>query len=281
MHYPVTDNREDRNILEEKMETSKPDKLSLAQYENIQLRVGRLPTQRLQWALQFAHTNLDTLMPGEFLDLRSELNAFAFSLIWWDRLSAYQRQKFRQKLGNATIPRRIPPDPSEEETRTTQAEFNKVLGNFGQHGRATVGPFPVTYLMQRQTTPPEKLFKKTLSAFKNPSPAGMLSFHKANPIWFQHVLPFYADKPAMLIEGGFENRALVKFAELLAGHSALVRDCPREGCSRWFVAARLNQAYCGKRCQSLVNTRKYREKMEARKKQTTTKKTARRKGRKK
>lgn len=59
------------------------------------------------------------------------------------------------------------------------------------------------------------------------------------------------------------NNARVKFAELLAAHSWLVHRCPEEKCRRSFVANRLNQQYCSKRCQMRAAMRAYRERLQA------------------
>jgi hypothetical protein len=48
-----------------------------------------------------------------------------------------------------------------------------------------------------------------------------------------------------------------RFAHLLVDYSGRIRRCPE--CQRIYLAIRVDQIYCGPRCQTRVATRKWRE----------------------
>ncbi len=241
------------------MRTSGIKKMRFPQHETIQLRVGKTPSERLRWGLTFAQRDLVALTNGEWVDLRAELNSFASFLVWWDRIPVYQRDKLRRQYGHSLHVMPFTRPITEEEARKTQARFRGVLEELRQTNRTTIGPMSVTYSVTLRTTPPQKLLQQLFDRPDRPAGGSLVNLIRSSPAFFQQVMPGFGT-PLMQVRGGFENQALVKFAELLAGHSAMIRTCPREGCSRWFVARRLNQDYCSKACQTLVTTWRHRQK---------------------
>ena len=260
------------------MRTSGTKQIRFAQHETIQLRVGKNPPERLQWALNFTQLDLDNLTNGEWVDLRLELNSFATFLVWWDRIPGFHREKIRQQYGHSLHVMQFSSPITEEEARKTQIRFQEILEELKQAKQATVGPMSVTYSVTLRKTPPQKYLERVLNLPDRPTGDLKANMVRSLSAFLQQSMPGFGT-PFMRVDGGFENQALIKFAELIAGHPGMLRTCPREGCSRWFVARRLNQEYCTKKCQSLVNTWKYREKLEERKKQLLAKKTVRRKRR--
>lgn len=256
------------------MRTSGTKKIRFAQHETIQLRVGKNPAERLRWGLTFAQRDLDALTNGEWVDLRLELNSFATFLVWWDRIPVYQREKIHQQYGHSLHVMPFTRPITEEEARKTQARFRGVLEELRQTNRTTIGPMTVKYSVALRKTPPQKFLERVFNLPDRPARDLKANIVRSLSALLQQAMPGFGT-PIMQVHGGFENQALVKFAELLAGHSAMVRTCPREGCSRWFVARRLNQDYCSKACQTLVTTWRHRKKKREAAKASAKKKASR------
>ena len=241
------------------MRTSGIKKINFPQHETIQLRVGKTPSERLRWALTFAQRDLDVLTNGEWVDLRLELNSFATFLVWWDRIPVYQRDKLRRQYGHSLHVMPFTRPITEEEARKTQARFRGVLEELRQTNRTTIGPMSVTYSVTLHKTPTKKFLERVINLPDRPARDLKANVVRSLLALLQQAMPGFGT-PIMQVHGGFDNQPLIKFAELLAGHSAMVRTCPREGCTRWFVARRLNQDYCSKACQTLVTTWRHRKK---------------------
>jgi hypothetical protein len=222
--------------------------IPFVQYEEIQRRVGRDPDERLQWALEFAQRDLGRLTPGDWDNLRWELHALATTVVWWDTLPKYHREKLRQAFGRHKLPGTITTSlPSREAVQRTQKRFLGILEQFKEKGYAETGEIPIGYFVQFHRSP-----------LRRRDTASELATMFFPPLYID-MDPGYRRKPIQRIGGEFQNHALVKFAELLAGHPGLVRICPEEKCGRWFVASRLNREYCSKRCQMRAATRAYRK----------------------
>ena len=113
--------------------------IPFVQYEEIQRRVGRDPDERLQWALEFAQRDLGRLTPGDWDNLRWELHALATTVVWWDTLPKYHREKLRQAFGRHKLPGTITTSPpSREAVQGTQKRFLRILEQFKE--KATPKP---------------------------------------------------------------------------------------------------------------------------------------------
>lgn len=215
--------------------------------------MGRDPADRLQWALEFARRDIDKQTGGDWENLCAEIDAFATTLVWWDRLPKYHRKKLRQDFGRHKFPATITfSPPSREVIRQTQARFRAVLADLQEKRRADIGPILVNYAILWHRSPPRR---------RDPATELHNMFF---PPFYVDIAPQTRPRPVQLVGADFEEYALVKFAELLAGHPGLIRICPEQKkCGHWFVARRLNQEYCSKRCQTRAAVRAFRERKQA------------------
>lgn len=203
-----------------------PERVLADEVEQVQPRVGRTPVGRLQWALDFAQKDLNTITRGDWANLRRELAAFGGPLVSHDQVKnrwvlEALRELGRHQWGSQSYMEL----PTEEETRRAQAEFRRIVERLLSRGTAEIGPVQVSYYVGRRDKtqiPPERR-------------------------------AFLISRTRTAVPG------LVQFAHWLGAYAALVGACPEPKCRRWFVAGRTNQQYCSTRCQTRATTRAYRQ----------------------
>lgn len=76
----------------------------------------------------------------------------------------------------------------------------------------------------------------------------------------------------LLVAALDDSSARLQLASLLGVHAHLTHECPEAGCRRWFVAARKDQTFCSRTCQTRAAVRGYRA---AAKRQSATDRGAR------
>jgi hypothetical protein len=228
--------------------------VSFNQLEQIEKRVGRTPSNRLQWALDFAQKDLDSLTPGQLEDLCLELRCFANTLIWWAHLPKYQQEKIREEIRSSASGRKIKVSvPQKNEVYDIQVKFKDILEGILKTGSARIGPIQKIYDLAIQIKGTEKKDSSQEFEVWDYFP----TTNKSNESKSRRVLPeedFRFDS-----EESFTGMALSSFGELLAGHTKSIGICPEEKCGKWFVASRLNQTYCCNKCQSRHATRVHRQ----------------------
>ena len=204
------------------------ERVTADEVEQIQPRVGRSPADRLQWALDFAQKDLNTLTVGDWANLRRELAAFRGFTVFPTQVKNRRVLNALLELGRHNWGSQTFVElPMEEQTRQAQAEFRRIVDRLLTRGMVAIGPHQVTHYVSRldkTQIPPER--RASLST------------------WTRGASP-----------------GLEQFTYLLGAYAALVGVCPEPKCQRWFVAGRTNQTYCSTRCQTRATTRTYRERM--------------------
>src|SRR6266851_2270381 len=190
------------------------------QITEIEDRVGATPQRRLQWALDFAKRDLNSLTVGDWANLRREVVAFDGWVIPHDQVKS---KRVLKQLRDDT--RRVPtwppgqvPLPTEEEVRQIQEALRIVVETLLRDGEASIG-INASFVILRDPRGQRVYFSRVPRA----------------PSW-----------------GG------LTLANLLGAFAHLVRECRDETCRAWFVASRANKWYCRTRCQSRATTRKFR-----------------------
>lgn len=219
------------------------------QIERFQLRVGVDPDERLQWALNFAKADLDSLTPGDWDNLQVEMLVFAITLVLWDQVPAVARKRLRPQFGRDKQSKKkieVRGIPTENDLREIQVEFCKHLGNL-----RTKGEFHI--LLDNAQ------FSVTVDAFH---PARGLA-RKLYKYGYMHDTPFYygiSRHPLgehASIEITITQRCLLRFGQLINYFQEKLRICSE--CESWFVAQRKTQLYCSKKCQLRAASTRFRE----------------------
>lgn len=206
--------------------------LSAADVDAAQPRVGKTPTERLEWAVWFTQADLRALTRGDWLNLRLELSAFAGVLIREHDREVPLRLRERRAAPTAGESAVF----AEDDVRELHGEFARVIGRLLQSDSVVVGTYQVTLTVERWLPPAQ----------------GM-----GRPVRLRTTFPLGT------------SRATHVLAHLLGIYGHLVKECPAprprgakdERCGRWFLARRPNQVYCTTRCQSRATTRASREGM--------------------
>lgn len=224
------------------------------QIEKIQLKVGREPSERLQWVLNFAQKDLGELTTGEWEDLRWEMAAFSYTLIWWDRLPKYQQKLLRESFGGHTFNAKVTIDiPSPKEITAIHKGFNHILSELRKDGHAEIGPIEMVM---------GAFWNKGGSKGRNTDAAARRK--SITDLFNMYLPPFYDDPfrkrkdPPTVFTGGFFDQARVRLIELIQGHPGMLHVCKDKSCARWFVAARVNREYCSKKCQTRARSQRFR-----------------------
>jgi hypothetical protein len=193
--------------------------------------------QRLQFVVRFAQMDLDTLRPGDWLNLRDDLRAF-FLGSW-----------YKHDLGSDSLPplaagdvfvhptaRPFPEEYPEEEFRTLQSETYKILRQaIPLEGEMYGTPPPVV---------PQPVAIDGPISLTVPHLDGLI------PAKGRHML---------VAEGSTRDMFLLLTFLLLAKEStARIRRCPE--CDSLFYRAK---TYCSRTCANRVATRKWRERQES------------------
>jgi hypothetical protein len=164
------------------------------------------------------------LTPGDWANLRRELVVFHLDPIPYDRMTTPEAERVAARTLDelAANPKTFPyepvPLPSSEAVRSVHDEFAGFITKLIEHGEIAID-----------------------------QPA-ILARIVSRPIHGRSIF-FFAKK------GPFGK---VTLPHLLGAFAQCLRECPeKEKCNgrRWFVAARLNQQYCGARCQSRATSR--------------------------
>lgn len=226
---------------------SNHEQVSVAEVERVQGRVGRTALARLQWAVKFAQTDLDSLTSGDWQNVRCELLAFSAVFIPYRAARSRPTQEGLRRLGTGRA-RGSLGLPTLEETRKTRDEFRGILEPFMAHGVTTVGPLTATYRLVRHDRVTREGGTETLREILFPVPFQELVHQRKVSLF-----PFARDRNFFPLPLG-----LGVLLHLLAAHGELLETCPE--CRSWFVANRTNQAYCVTRCLSRKTTRASREK---------------------
>jgi hypothetical protein len=212
--------------------------LPLADVDALQLRIGVDPIERLKWTLEFAEKDDTQLTAMDRDTLRWQLALFQETpIFWWDRLPT-NYQVLREHFGRArqNLGRFDWQVPDDELMASVRKEFQKILRRL-RAKREYVLSLKFHYLIMlgdSQTAPPEKRFRA--------------------PLYVERL----SGSQMLAKAGTFQDKAVFKFAELLAGHPGSLRICAEEKCSRWFVDRKAAQTYCSPACQSRAATRRQR-----------------------
>jgi hypothetical protein len=219
--------------------------IAFADADALQLRIGVDPIDRLRWALEFAEADDAQLTELDRETVRWQLALFQVTpIFWWDRLPTnYQllRERFgrsrTQNLGAWEM--KVPDDAL---IMSVRREFQKILNGLRTKGEHVLGLkfYYVIVLGGDGRTPEPDDFRAPIYVAQNA-----------------------LSRPQLHRAGGFEDEAVFKFAELLAGHQGALRTCAEEKCSRWFVDRKPTQVYCSPACQSRATTRAHRQRMAA------------------
>jgi len=229
---------------------SRSQRVAWIDLERAQLRVGTVPRKRLEWAIAFAATNLEDRTAAELVDLRLQLTAFRWALIWWSRIPNPWRDRLMPKFGHHQLAGDIGLEDSTgtghspvffnvDELRKTQERFQAVLAAL------QVGSYDLTLRAKVDISiRPRQKLDRGIKDFDN--------------------VPFYGSglfSPLIRIEDKMEG-ALFRLAELLDVFGELVHRCPEErgGCGRVFLASRTDRVFCSQQCLSRSTTKAWRAK---------------------
>ena len=223
-------------------------KLAWADADALQLRIGVDPIERLEWALRFAETDAAQLTAADRDIERWLLALFAATpIFWWERLPT-NYQLLREKFGRSRQPNGQPlfgawemEVPDDELVADVRQGFQKILTRLRTEDECTI-PVKSYYVISRGDA----------AQFKEPK-----DFHP--PLYFEKRKDDVLSRAVLVGTGGFQNEAIFRFAELLAGHHGALRICAETKCSRWFVSRNANQNYCSAACQSRATSRMHRE----------------------
>ncbi len=212
-------------------------------------QLGRTPKERLAWAIDFVQKDLRALTPGDWLNLRSHLSAFA----WTDVLSSVSpllrshRGLMVERLRYALA--------SEEEARQAHETFRQILDRVIRQTRVDLGHYRVQLVLSRRETASGWVMDPHISSVHPVKQAASTLTTVAD----------FTEAPV--------TRATFVLAHLLGPYAHLVKACPapasrRAGggrCGRWFLAKRPNQNYCSHQCQARAATRAHRGRVAGRK----------------
>lgn len=195
----------------------------------VQPTVGIEPVDRLEWAVNFAQ-QAEPVTTRDWLNLRRSVDAFANSLVWWDRVPGSVRGELQRHYSHGVS---CSDGPSVRVVRKIRKAFGDILGKLERSGRYT------------QTLP------------------RTIWFAAAEPKeWierFGHANAAYWRYPRYRFTRGWIKDALLHFLDLLAGPPGeLLRICPEQHSRRFFVASRPNQEFCSTKCQNRAAQREHR-----------------------
>ncbi len=225
-----------RGFLATRPQDQRRRELPFPQYEQIQMRVGREPRERLAWALVFAQRDLGSLTPGDWENIRWELWSFTLTPWWklaeagWGQGRIYEAYDF----------------PEQADVISAQTKFGETLADLQHKGFSMIGPVAEILIVPWSRTEKGQTLRVALE--------------ELTPGEFPPPDSLYCP----LSE--FSIYAESRFGLLIGQFGEYLQICPEEDCGRWFVANRSNQDYCSSRCQMRAATNRYRQKRKKRKK---------------
>lgn len=211
-----------------------PERVLMNEIEKHQPRVGKKPEARLQWAIDFAASDLASLTGGDRENLRRDLAAFAYTPQVPD-VKRYVRSSLVRgevaRLGRHDWQGAYGEMPMWEEVQQAQVTFRRTLEQFLTEGEVRLGPLKITYYIVRTDIRFKAETNERRSDF-------LERVHQEDAPW-----------------------GLLPFARLLGAFGFKLETCPEPTCRRLYVVRRINQHFCSTRCQSRTTTRAYRERM--------------------
>ncbi len=187
-------------------------------------RIGVTPRDRLAWAVRIVQTPQRGMTPGDWENLRLELEAFALNIPHMRGFDFYASGVSIRSSGVG---------------QPTQEEAKKTLERMGPMIEAAVKRDPVKI---------------------GPVKADLFLFWETD--WPPNASPQWRARWAN-VEMSWPERAAHALAGLIGQAGHLLKECPApakrggegETCGNWFVAKRPNQDYCSATCQSRASTR--------------------------
>jgi len=178
-------------------------------------------TDRLAFAVRFAETDLDSLRPGDWTNLRDDLSCYLGIGDGWAS---------REDRGFTGMSTPAPRKATEGELRKLRAEVNRVLRS------VVVGVRP---------------FRK-LRADKGAPRAWTLTGEPSSTTVTWSTIPSSPSVISLLATGTLQDLFLCKLYFLLGSVGVeAVQECP--ACTRIFTRAVRHQKYCNRKCAAKVN----------------------------
>ena len=225
-----------RGLLASKKKDQRRRELPFPQYEQIQMRVGREPRERLAWALAFAQRDLSCLTVGDWENIRWELWAFTLIPFWKPAEARASQGRVYEAYDFA----------EQADVISAQTKFGETLADLQHKGFSMIGPVAEILIVPWSRTEKGQTLRVAL----------------------EELTPGEFPPPDSLYWplSDFSTYAESRFGLLIGQFGEYLQICPKKDCGRWFVANRSNQDYCSSRCQMRAATNRYRKKKEKRKK---------------